>query len=152
MRSKALAAAVIGLTVVTNLRGVADRPDKKKKVDPLKQEMARVQGTWTATGWFAGGDKVQGKARLTVRENRWILTVDSSSWKGTFKLYPSRKVRAFDATVRGGASNRLTYYGVYGLSGDTLTICWYTDAKTRPAALTPEGAECIFFTWKRAER
>jgi uncharacterized protein (TIGR03067 family) len=152
MGSKFLAAVVIGLTVVANLRGVADRPDRKKKADTLKQELARVQGTWTTTGWIAGGAKVQGEARLTVRGNRWFLTVNSELMKGTFKLYPTRKVRAFDATVSAGTGKGYTFFGVYGMSGDTLTICWCIDAKTRPAALTSDGSDCIFFIWKRGKR
>jgi uncharacterized protein (TIGR03067 family) len=149
MKLRAWAALAAALVVGVNVRGVPDRPDKKRKGDPLQQQMKRVQGTWTAAGWVMLEKKIEGTARLTVRANRWSLRLNGELIRGTFKLYPAKKPRAFDAKVISGTGRGSTFLGLYEQKGDTLTFCWCFDPSTRPGELTAKSTKCFFFVMKR---
>jgi uncharacterized protein (TIGR03067 family) len=98
------------------------------------------------------GTKIEGTARLTVRGNRWALLVNAELIRGTFKLHPAKKPRAFDARVLSGTGKGYTFLGLYHQKGDTLTFCWCIDATTRPKKLTANSSGCIFFVMKRPRR
>ena len=132
--------------------GVPDWPAKKRKV---RNDTEQIQGTWTATSWESDGAKIEGKLQVVVRKDQWVLTVNGQIIKGTLKLDPTRKVKAFDATVTDGAGKGLTVLGIYRLAGHTWTACWILpfDGQVRPQEfVSTANVHSILFVLQRAKR
>jgi uncharacterized protein (TIGR03067 family) len=152
MQWRLLLGLALGLLTVADGFGVPDWPAKKRKVP---SDSDQIQGTWTATSWESNGAKIQGNLRVVVRKDRWVLTVNGDIIKGTLKLDPTRKVKAFDATVTDGAGKGMTVLGIYRLAGNTWTACWILpfDGQARPQEFAnTANAHSILFVLQRAKR
>jgi uncharacterized protein (TIGR03067 family) len=158
MRWTGLTALVLALFVVTDLSAVADRPEKKKKVDPVEKEIKKLQGTWRFTNFeFSGrqygaeiGAKL-GNPRLVIKGKK--LTVQSRGQTTTInlKVNPKKQPKELDAVplLFGG---RGASPGIYVLEGNTLKICLPRLGNQRPANFNTQngnGNRNYVITWQR---
>ncbi len=150
MKWHILLALAVGLMAAADGFGVPDWQPKKKKV---RDDREQIQGTWTATFWESGGNKMQGTLELVLRRTRWVLTINKKDViKGTIKMDPTKKPKTFDASVTEGAGTGVTVPGIYRLEGDTWSVCW-TLTEPRPTEFGTQGdLNRFLFILKRARR
>jgi uncharacterized protein (TIGR03067 family) len=94
---------------------------------PTEQAQKQLEGTWIATKAERDGkaaDDVVGH-RLSFTGNRFqIQSKDGKPlYAGTVRVDPSAKPAAIDFEHTEGVVKGKTWKGIYGLDGDTLTIC-----------------------------
>jgi uncharacterized protein (TIGR03067 family) len=134
-----------------------DKKDEKKG----KDEDA-ILGTWQAEKFDFGGPG--GPPQSEVDKIRFVFEKDSvlrllgmssgGEMKGTFKLDPAAKVKAFDMTVtRPGQDGKAeTMLSVYELDGDTLKICLTEGPnQKRPEEVKADGQSVAVVTFKRVK-
>jgi uncharacterized protein (TIGR03067 family) len=119
--------------------------------DPSKEDLKKMQGTWTTLRRTYSGSPLASPGELTVVftgdrvkylvngvvRTEWIMTLDAKT-----------KPKTLDRKKVSGSGAGQILHGVYHLDGDTLTTCYYqlrgvTDQ--RPTDL--EGAkpgECLY--------
>ena len=94
---------------------------------PAEQAQKQLEGTWIATKAERDGkaaDDVVGH-RLSFTGNHFqIQSKDGKPlYAGTVRVDPSAKPAAIDFEHAEGVVKGKTWKGIYGLDGDTLTIC-----------------------------
>jgi uncharacterized protein (TIGR03067 family) len=121
----------VGLLAGADVRGVADRPAKnKKKVDPVKQEMKRLQGTWqlvamTTDGTPSQAAQLQGCTMTFGANNTWAFRGFGTGVQGgTFKVDPTKRPKTADFVITQGPFKGKTCPEIYQLTGETLTFCY----------------------------
>jgi uncharacterized protein (TIGR03067 family) len=145
--------------------GVADKPDKKKQSDPVKEEMKKLEGSWTMVGMEYNGRTYPQQLlqrrpyRLVIKGNKYIriLNLNGRGGRGgvmerkyeyTFKVNPGKNPKAIDL-IRGAS----TVPGIYQLDGDTLKVCETTIGGQRPTSFTTAvGSRARISSWKRDKR
>ena len=88
---------------------------------------------------------------MVVEGDKFSSTVDDKhTFKGTFKLDPSKKPKAVDALVTEGEFKGKTLLGIYGLEGDTLRACYAPPGKKRPTEFaSKEGSGNYLYVYRR---
>ncbi len=128
------------------LAGVAAAQDAEKDA---KGDLAKLQGGWVGE---SGGKKVE----LKFDKDAFTLSRDDKSFKGTFKIDPSKKPREMDlAFVEGGRFAGKTGLGIYELDGDTLKWCFNRPGREgRPETFPDQEGEDggrLYVIYKRAK-
>jgi uncharacterized protein (TIGR03067 family) len=87
---------------------------------------------------------------LTITKDKYVVVVGDSKDAGTCKLDPTKKPRQLDVTSTEGVNKGKTFLAIYELDGDTLTVCYGLDGKTRPTEFkTQKGSTRALMTYKR---
>ena len=121
------------------------------------KDSAAIQGTWLASTAELGGkpfpDEVRKSIKLTLKDDKYTVTVGKNPDHGTVKLDPSAKPKAMDITGTEGPNKGKKIPAIYELNGDTLKICYDLSGKSRPMAFkTTEGTQLFLVTYKREKR
>ena len=116
-----------------------------------------IQGTWLASTAELGGkpfpEEVRKSIKLTLKDDKYTVTVGKNPDQGTVKLDPSAKPKALDIAGSEGPNKGKTIPAIYELDGDTLKICYDLSGKSRPAQFkTTEGTQLFLVTYKREKR
>ncbi len=116
-----------------------------------------IQGTWRAATAELGGkpfpDEVRKSITLTLKDDKYTVTVGKNPDHGTVKLDPSAKPKAMDITGTEGPNKGKKIPAIYELDGDTLKVCYDLSGKGRPTAFkTAEGTQLFLVTYKREKR
>ena len=134
--------------------GVADRPEKKKKADPVKQEVKKLEGTWVLVGMELNGRQYPQvrlqrlNYRLIIKGNKATRQIRGRSYEQTFTVNPKKNPKAID-TVQSGRTTK----GIYQLDGDTLKICESLRGTVRPTTFTSGlRSRTRIWTWRREKR
>jgi uncharacterized protein (TIGR03067 family) len=141
-----LPALLISLAVLGNAR--AD--------DQAKKDLAKFQGTWTATSYIVDGKapskKLLKSLKLTVKEDVSAFTKEGETTHGTYRLDPSKKPKTLDILFTDGPHQGKTSKCIYELKGDALRICLASPGKKRPTALASKaGSGLTLEAWKRSK-
>jgi uncharacterized protein (TIGR03067 family) len=115
---------------------------------------AGLQGTWqAATAELAGQKMPDGFAnsvQLTIENEKYAVKVGEGEDKGTLKFDTSGKLKAMDIIGTEGPNKGKTFLAIYELNGDSLTICYDLDGKTRPTEFkTKEQTTLFLVNYKR---
>jgi uncharacterized protein (TIGR03067 family) len=103
-----------------------------ERADSVKEELKRLQGTWTPVSGSYSGKKlsaaaVQQEARLVIQGGRFTLQrPKDEAWKGTVTVNPAKKPKTLDLKITEGEDKGETFEGIYELQGDTLKVCYNT--------------------------
>jgi len=123
--------------------------------DAAKQEMTRLEGTWSMVSGQANGvampeELVRGGKRA-AKDGETIITIGGQVYfKARFRIDPSQKPGAIDYTMTEGPTKGKTHLGIYELDGDTVTFCFAAPGQQRPKELTaPAGSQRTLSVWKR---
>jgi uncharacterized protein (TIGR03067 family) len=123
-------------TLATTL-AVADTKD-----DATKEEMKRLEGTWTVTsakyGDFALPEITIGA--ITIKGEKWIWQFkDGKEKTSTFKIDPNQKPKTID--LAGGLiEEKEAVPGIYVIDGDDLRVCFSGEDAKKPQK-RPENFE-----------
>ena len=149
----------LSLIAVPTLLALGVSAQDEKPTQPRdrasKQELQRIQGAWQFTSLQENGDKVP-DADLKDRtiffggEAFVVRQADRFLQAGTQKLDPLKTPKTINAMVAQGHRMGDILLGIYELDGDTLKVCFDTEAQKRPADFKSEpGSGLILAVYKR---
>jgi uncharacterized protein (TIGR03067 family) len=142
----AISLAILRETIM-KLRGVlfltagfllaADAPEPRTDYD-------KIQGMWKITVAVENGKETPAarneKVRIRFTADKMIVTEGDEEHKGAYKLDPSRRPSTIEVTPDDGPNKGKKAFGIYQLSGDTLTICLALgEGKDRPSDFTAKA-------------
>jgi uncharacterized protein (TIGR03067 family) len=122
--------------------------------DAVKEEMARLEGTYSCVSTEQGSDKgdpeILKTLKLVVKDKKWTVYIkDKVSTLATFKIDPTKKPKTIDLTGTMGGDKGQKYLGIYELKGDDLKLC-IGDTKSRPKSFDVKKIrERQFEVWKK---
>jgi uncharacterized protein (TIGR03067 family) len=143
------------MALAAGVLAVPNKPPKKK--DPVKDELKKLEGTYTLVAYELRGRKYpdnilrQINGKLEIKGNAFTLEFRGRSTTRTIKVDAAKKPKAMDMTLPTAARNR-TYPGIYSLEGDTLKICYAPLGGNRPQEFaTNINNREIMWTFKKAK-
>jgi uncharacterized protein (TIGR03067 family) len=158
MRLPGFTALVLVLLAAANLPAVPDRPGKKKKVDPVKEELKKLQGTWVFTNLEFNGRQYAanqfgakfGNPTLVIKGNQLTCQSRGQTTSIALKADPKKTPKEITAVpVIFGAGGARP--GIYVLTGDTLKICLPRIGNQRPGNFNTNGTRTYVVTWTRSK-
>lgn len=129
--------------------------------DAVKKEVAKLQGTWTATSlrWNGKDMGTEGKLAIQFVFKDDQATVKSSKdvekeyAKITFKLDPSTSPAIVDMLVSAGVQKDAKIEGIYKIKDDELTICAKVFGVDRPTEFeSPGGSSIVLLVLKKEKQ
>ena len=131
--------------------------------DAAKKDLALLQGKWEFVATSKGGQDTTKESHddgfgMEFKDDAWIQDVKGyHAWTAAdshIKLDPSTSPKSFDHIVTRkyqGKTITLSYPGIYKIVGDSLTMCFDVDLKTRPSEFKSDGKPGFFLaTFKRS--
>jgi len=123
--------------------------------DAVKQELAKLQGTWQLVSAETDGEKAPEERVQQIRvviagsKHTVYFGADAVAKDVPFTLDPTKSPKATDDTLPDGQVVR----GIYKLDGDILTSCVAQAGKDRPTEFkTKEGTDQILLSYKKAKQ
>jgi uncharacterized protein (TIGR03067 family) len=108
--------------------------------DAVKKDLAKFQGTWTFESIEIEGEKVPPESlkgsKLTIKDDTFIVKEGDITYKGTFKIDPTKKLKEIDVTFTDGPEKGTTMLGIYEIDDDTYRPCFKMMGKERPTEFT----------------
>ena len=116
-----------------------------------------IQGNWLPSTAELGGkpfpEEVRKTIKLTIKDDKYTVTVGKNPDRGTVQLDQSAKPKSLDVTGTEGPNKGKTIQAIYELDGDSLKICYDLSGKSRPADFkTTEGTQLFLVTYKREKQ
>jgi internalin A len=129
--------------LMTGLLLGADDP----KTDPVKKELAKLQGAWTVVSAELNGkpDASRKGAHVVFAGDTFTRTSPAQSAKGTLKLDPAAKPATIDITFTDGPDKGKSLFGIYTLEGDTFKIC----SSPRPTEFSSKAGSQLLLVLQR---
>jgi uncharacterized protein (TIGR03067 family) len=123
--------------------------------DEAKKDLEKLQGEWVMAALEVDGkavpeEKLRGTT-LTIKDDKYIVTVKDTKHEVTFKLDPSQKPKAIDMSFPDGTNLPKVGKGIYKIDGDTFVMCRaQMPDQARPTGFGTWPNTGIFkVTWKR---
>jgi uncharacterized protein (TIGR03067 family) len=128
MTSRWVLAFAVALGFAANLGAVADRPVKKSRRNPVQEEQARLEGSWTYVGGNVNHVTIKaGVYTVTTPQGQVVLSAGMI-------IDPTRQPKWLNMQYTTGFYKGQTLMGIYELKGDNLRLSIDTSGKVRPAA------------------
>lgn len=119
--------------------------------DDGKGDLKAIQGTWTAG---LEGKKVN----LTFSGSKFSIDFDGKTFKGSFRLDPTKKPKAIDLSIEDGPEKEVvgkTSLGIYAFDGDQLKWCGGEPGESKRPADFPakegDGPGGLYLIMKKAK-
>jgi uncharacterized protein (TIGR03067 family) len=142
------------LCLVVGLLAAADDADE----DPVKRDLARLQGEWRVVKLEANGKTAPAEAvaaaRFLFKDNTIITREgDKEVSTGFVRLDPGRKPAEIEISPEKLPVRGKTTKGIYQLDGDTLLLALAAVGEDRPASFAaPANSNHVVFTLQRVKR
>ena len=122
--------------------------------DRAKEDLKRMQGTWTMAALEVDGKDVPAAklgAELVVKGDRYAVTNKGRTIECKLRLDPGKDPRAVDMVFDEPGGGEKILKGIYVIESDTLKVARGLDAKQeRPGQFaTWPGTTYFVVTWKR---
>jgi uncharacterized protein (TIGR03067 family) len=102
----------------------------------MPTDLDKLQGTWNVTSLETDGQKLPAtafnEARIVIEGDKFTSLGMGAEYKGSVKLDPASKPKAFDLLFTAGHAKGHRNLGIYKLAGDKWTICLATRGNKRP--------------------
>jgi len=139
--------AVVGFVLLLGCLGTVAAQE-----DPIKKDLARLQGVWKVESALAGGEKVpaeqQAKMSFTFKGEE-LIPGDNPKDVAKVKLDPSQKPAAINMTEK----NKKTSLGIYEIDADTLKLCFNEPDTSRPKTFeSAKGSRTLYLVLKREKK
>jgi uncharacterized protein (TIGR03067 family) len=146
-----LLTSVCGVIAGLALVGLATGQDK----DAVKEEMKKLEGTWTLAWFEQGGEKKAAKevgptevflfnASTIIKDGKSTMTFKGKSVQYSFTVDPTKKPKTLDRVVAEGKFKGNAHRYLYELDGDTLRLCYNAEmSDSRPKEFKAEGTITI---------
>jgi uncharacterized protein (TIGR03067 family) len=134
MRPCTLAALTVGLVIA----GLATQSAAQQKEDAVKEELKKLQGTWTLVALEKDGKEVppdklkEANIKVTIKGTSFSFMVGGKTIEGSFTIDPAKSPKHLDAKGPNAQGAEEKTIGIYKLEGDTLRICFVPEGKQRP--------------------
>jgi uncharacterized protein (TIGR03067 family) len=126
------------------------------KADDTKKELEKWQGAWTLVGAQEKGQKASDEdlkkvpVTLNIKDDKFTIKFGDQMMEGTFKIYPDKKPKAYDAKGTDAEGKTHESIGIYEIDGDTLKVCFVQADKERPKEFKTEAAsDASIHTYKK---
>jgi uncharacterized protein (TIGR03067 family) len=134
-------AVMVGLTISGDSLGVADKPDKVRRKDPVKELLKSIQGTWKLVSFTRDGEVVVEEVVLVGITCTFIISGNEVTTKvgeeilhkATLSVGQKGKLITLDQEYTWGDAKGLRSKGILQIKGDTLTFCFSPLGEKRPA-------------------
>jgi uncharacterized protein (TIGR03067 family) len=126
--------------------------------DPVKAELAKLEGEWSMISGEANGQSVPEVMRTQfkriVKGNETLVTSgDTTFMRATFTIDPAKKPKTIDYTLLEGPNKGAKQLGIYEFDGETLKFCFGSPGKERPTNFTaPADSGRVASVWKREKK
>jgi uncharacterized protein (TIGR03067 family) len=143
---------ILPVIAVFVLIGAAGAPD------PVKKEMALLEGEWSMLSGEANGQSMPKETvntgKRVLKDGETTITISGQVYfKAKVVIDPTKKPKAIDYTMTEGPTKGKTHLGIYELDGDTVKFCFAAPGKERPTDFTAkEGSQRTLSVWKRQKK
>ncbi len=126
--------------------------------DPVKKEMAQLEGEWSmvsgeADGFVMPAEAVRGGKRVAKDGVTTVTMGGQLYFKAKFTIDPAKKPKTIDYAMTEGPTKGQTHLGIYELDGDTVKFCFAAPGKERPTDFTAKtGSARTLSVWKRDKK
>ena len=107
--------------------GLLTAADGAKEDAKVKEELQKLQGTWTFVSLEVDGNKTPEAAlkgsTVVVKGDTFTTVTGDVTYKGTFKLDVAKKPKTIDLMFTEGPEKGNTSLAIYELDGDAWRIC-----------------------------
>jgi uncharacterized protein (TIGR03067 family) len=140
----------LGILLALAFVAGADKP----KTDPLKEDLAKLQGTWVGVyfeqdgKYYPASTVKKGNIVLVISGDKYSFTSTRKSGQGCFFLDPTKKPKTIDHAAT-KEERSITLRGIYQVDGDTLWICGGT---ARPKGFTTRNNGASMLMFKRVKK
>jgi uncharacterized protein (TIGR03067 family) len=127
------------------------------KEDKVKDEMAKLAGTWNFATVEVEGNKVPAEmmkgATMVLKDNTFGMTSFGVTYKGTYAIDPSKSPKTLDISFTEGPEKGNKSLGIYELDKDDWKICLGLAGKDRPTEFASKpGSGHVLETLKREKK
>jgi len=144
------------LTAALCLAGIAIFAAADDRLEAIKKERKKYDGTWRVTSLEINGNKSSEEdvKKITVinkGDGTWILQVDGGKiTEGTSEIDPTKNPRTIDFMETEGENKGKPILGIYELGDDTRKLCYGGLGKERPTDFSaPAGSGRTLVVFKR---
>lgn len=122
--------------------------------DPPDEAAAALEGTWQVQHAELSGQKfpveISKTMSLTMKEGHYIARVGTQLDKGTYTIDADAQPATIDILGTEGPNKGQTLLGIYGVAGNTLTVCYDLSGEARPEEFNSlAGTQFFLVTYKR---
>jgi uncharacterized protein (TIGR03067 family) len=132
--------------------------EEKAKADPVKEDLAKMEGEWTFEKFIvegkdsSGEENIKGMKLIVKGDTRTVIIGDEVRTKSTFKIDPKANPKTIDVTIKEGNGEGETLLGLYEIDGDTFTVCLAFIGGERPQKLeSKEDSKSVLQVLKRVK-
>lgn len=120
--------------------------------DKASQDLNLLQGTWKIHYHETAGveDTQEIFWELEIKGDKFTLTADGTTSRGTIKLDPTKKPKQIDYTV--DDDEMLAFHGIYEVMGDIYKTCDVQKGKAdRPTEFKTKAKTGQVAAWKKVK-
>jgi uncharacterized protein (TIGR03067 family) len=117
-----------------------------------KQELEKLQGTWTFVSYEESGFKFDQSSvtSLVIRGDTFQFKATGDfAPQGTLALDPAKQPKHLDLIVKEDDGDQATWPGIYELAGDTLKLCIDDGKQEHPKEFKTTMVKFKLFVFKR---
>lgn len=106
-------------------------------------DLKLLAGTWKPKEANLGDNLIDPllleKATVVYEADKYSISINDKVEKGAYTLDPKKSPRQMDIFPTQGDNNGKTFWAIYELNGDKLTICYSLSPGVRPESFEPDS-------------